>query len=129
MDADGDDNVISNNAASSTPIRSLLFGTTCKLLLLFPLPLLLLLLVLLLLSFTSGITSPCSCFCGWFRSSPRSCLLFFRYRIPQALHRDCDKKLKNKDQRIDASEFIIAKGITLRITFLPIIGYLVTLFP
>lgn len=39
------------------------------------------------------------------------------------------KNWKIKNQWIDASEFIIAKGITLRITFLPIIGYLVTLFP
>jgi len=73
---------MSNNAASSTPIRSLRFCTACKLLL----PLL-----LLLLSFTSVLTSPlcccrsCCC-CLW--SRPSSCLLFFRYRIPQALQSD-----------------------------------------
>lgn len=88
VDAGGEDNVMSNNAASSTPIRSLLFWTTCKLLLV------LLLLLLLLLSFTSVVVASsllcrsCCCCGDSFGSRPRSCLLFFRYRMPQALHRD-----------------------------------------
>lgn len=83
----GEDRVISRKAASSTPMRSLRFCTTCKLLL----PLLLLLLEL---SFTSAFASPlfCCCCCLW--SRPSSCLLFFRYRIPQALQSDCQQKVK-----------------------------------
>lgn len=96
VDGGGEDNVISNNAASSTPIRSFLSWTTCKLLL----PLLLLL--LLVLSFTSAViaSSPLCCCCrggGSFWSRPRSCLFFFLYRIPQALHRDWGRQWKLKE--------------------------------
>jgi hypothetical protein len=97
VDVGEEDRVISRKAASSTPIRSLRFCTTCKLLL----PLLLLLLEL---SFTSVFASPlfCCCCCLW--SRPSSCLLFFRYRIPQALQSDCQQnwnELRKKKTAFD----------------------------
>lgn len=99
---------MSKIAASSTPIRTLLFFTTWRLLLL--------LLLLLLLSFTelaASLWSSCCCCCccrwycccccwwwwGWcscccFLSRPSSCLLFFLYRIPHALQSDCNQTKK-----------------------------------